>query len=339
MTSIFLNKSDRAICLLLKLFLILCIFQSSIFAVNNDTRLQIHIFCEANGKGLEKDRNILAEELLRLNCKVSCYNSSISEPLPFADVNIFVQSINTNYLNSAKCNWFIPNPEWFLDPQETLNSIDLILCRTKEVERIFKELGKSTYFLSFTSKDHYRKKFKQHTHRYFHLAGSNSQKGTSAIKTIWLRSSNLPFLTTICRNRRAIKLKNFLNVNKHLPESEILQLQNESMVHLCPSETEGFGHSIMEAMSVGAVVITTNAPPMNEFIQDPRFLVSYKETKKQRLATNYYVDELALERKIWQLQRLSKTDLEAAGAFNRARYLQITENFRENLRILIESCL
>ncbi|HRD55563.1 MAG TPA: glycosyltransferase [Parachlamydiaceae bacterium] len=319
------------------LFLAFFYFPALLPAAETGHRLKIHLFCEANGKGLEKDRNILREELLKLNCQVTCFDSSTKGSLPFADINIFVQAIHLDYLNSALHNWFIPNPEWFLEKIEMLNSIDLVLCKTKETEKIFKNLRAPTYFLGFTSKDQYRKEIKRNPSHYFHLAGSNSQKGTGAIQKVWLRSAHLPFLTAICRNRSPRKSRNFLNINAYLSENELLQLQNECMVHLCPSETEGFGHYIMEAMSVGAVVMTTNAPPMNEFVQDPRFLLSYNETKIQRLATNYYVDELGLERKLWQLQRLTKADLEAAGAVNRAKYLQLTKEFKENLRVLIES--
>lgn len=39
-------------------------------------------------------------------------------------------------------------------------------------------------------------------------------------------------------------------------------------VHVCPSSREGFGHYINEARSVGALVVTIAAGPMNELVQD-----------------------------------------------------------------------
>ena len=39
-------------------------------------------------------------------------------------------------------------------------------------------------------------------------------------------------------------------------DAELREIQNANLFHLCPSETEGFGHYIVEALSVGAIVLT-----------------------------------------------------------------------------------
>ena len=38
----------------------------------------------------------------------------------------------------------------------------------------------------------------------------------------------------------------------YLDEAELKRLQNAHVFHLCPSETEGFGHYLVEAMGIGA---------------------------------------------------------------------------------------
>jgi glycosyltransferase involved in cell wall biosynthesis len=73
-------------------------------------------------------------------------------------------------------------------------------------------------------------------------------------------------------------------------------LQNRNLFHLCPSETEGFGHHLVEGMSVGAIVLATDAPPMNEMVTPERgFLAAYSRTGTQQLARTYHVDPAALE--------------------------------------------
>ncbi|MDX5298550.1 MAG: glycosyltransferase family 1 protein, partial [Gammaproteobacteria bacterium] len=57
-----------------------------------------------------------------------------------------------------------------------------------------------------------------------------------------------------------------------------------------------FGHSLVENMALGRVVLTTDAPPMNELIQPDRgLLVPGAAQRRHRLGTCYQVDVNALE--------------------------------------------
>jgi glycosyltransferase involved in cell wall biosynthesis len=312
------------------------VFNLCLYSETPVTQVKIHLFCEANGKGLQKDRDVLLDAFTALNCDIKWIDIKSHDEVPYADINIFVQEINCHYLNYGKINWFIPNPEWYLQDIKLLHSIDLILCRTKEVERIFSNLKQNTYFLGFTSPDHFEKKIKKKVNSYLHVAGSSEYKGTSAIKKAWLVNSKFPHLVILKQFDKKIKKKNITLVNRFIPEKELLKLQNSSLVHLALSETEGFGHYIMEAMSVGAVVITTDAPPMNEFIEDPRCLVPYYKKSSEKLATKYFVNAQDIEDNIRSLQRISLADLEKMGALNRKRYLDLTKKFNHNLKNLIE---
>ncbi|KAJ3126874.1 hypothetical protein HK100_010034 [Physocladia obscura] len=68
--------------------------------------------------------------------------------------------------------------------------------------------------------------------------------------------------------RHEFTLPSNLRVVQSPPIAELRRLQLASGVHVCPSEQEGFGHYINEARALSALVITTNHPPMNEFIVD-----------------------------------------------------------------------
>lgn len=300
-------------------------------------KLKINIFSDSNGRGLETDQNILKNALERLGHTVNSVSfDNISKPID-ADINIFIEFITLHYIRKAKTNWFIPNPEWYRQNLELLDQMDLILCRTKEVERIFQQLNKKTFFLSFTSPDCYREEVEKDYELCAHLPGASIQKGTAAITNIWESNPQFPPLVIVnfLDYFLPISLVNLTWIPYRLPVDEFRVLQNHCGLHLCLSETEGFGHYLMEAMSTGAVVVTTDAPPMNEFINDPRCLVPYSKTTLQRLATNYYVDQDLLEAKINSLMQLSHEELRRIGLNNRKQYLKTQQEFYSNLEKLL----
>lgn len=303
-------------------------------------KLQINIFCKFNGLGVEADQKLLKSALEGMGHTVRAlgYWDAI-EPIPYADINLFIESLNPDRFSWAPKNWFIPNPEWCFYEQPILDKLDLILCRTKEVERIFRPIHKNTYFLGFTSSDAKCEVDKKNYSLFVHLPGSSGCKGTSTILNIWQKDYSLPPLTVVAHGAASAPFKqdNFTWIGKRLPESSFRTLQNSCGVHLCPSTTEGFGHYIMEAMSTQAVVITTDAPPMNEFITDPRCLVPYSSSDPVALGTNYRVDPDQLRKKIKAIANLPKKELKAIGSKNRKEFLRRKEEFYSRLNILMTS--
>lgn len=318
-------------------FLFLFIFQ--MFSLEGaDKQLKINLFCKANGAGMGVDQKILVDSLETFGCSVHLHDKSKEKLPPKADINIFVEILQSNCMKTAPLNWFIPNPEWYKQPLPLLDKIDLILCRTREVERIFQERGSNTYYLGFTTFDHYNPEIQKLYDRFIHVAGRSQQKGTPAILDAWSQNPTFPELLVIKREGRQDrpKLKN-LTWYRLLDEETLRQYQNEYGIHLCLSETEGFGHYLAEAMAVGAVVITTDAPPMNEFITDPRCLVPYSHTAPQHLGINYYVDAEAVATKIEEILQLSEEELAQIGLDNRAAYIRMKNDFMERLANLLQS--
>jgi len=301
--------------------------------------LKINIIGHSGGKGLILDKTILSQGLKSLGCKVSILEG-FEESVPNAHINIFIEHISPHMLKKGELNWFIPNPEWYCASKEVFDTLDLILCRTKEIERIFKKKGKKTYYLSFTSPDAKISGIAKDFNSWVHIAGNSPQKGTGAVTRTWLKNKNFPH-TTIIRWTPSVlkdaKISNLTWLSTHQPYENVRLLQNQSGIHLCVSETEGFGHYLMEAMSCEAVILTTDAPPMNEFITDKRCLVPYESKSKQRLAMNYYVSDHDLEVFVKGLLNLSEDELMAIGKANRANYLRIKENFYIRLKKLMDS--
>jgi FkbM family methyltransferase len=53
---------------------------------------------------------------------------------------------------------------------------------------------------------------------------------------------------------------------RELPESTAAALRQAAAIHACPSAAEGWGHILDRARWCGAVVVTLDAPPMNELL-------------------------------------------------------------------------
>ena len=303
----------------------------------DQTSLRINIFSASNGKGLENSRKILKEALIHLGHEV--YERELTEIRgdndPTVDINIFFEIINDPWIPLAAKNWFIPNPEWYQQDIALLQKIDLILCRTYEVEKIFKSLKKKTYYLGFSSVDCKQPGNKDFS-SCFHLSGSSTLKGTSEIMKAWNNDLLMPNLTIVIHyDFPKIIQDNLVWITQRIPQSELLALQNECGIHLCLSETEGYGHYLMEAMSTGAVVVTTDAPPMNEFIKDKRCLIPYKRRASLYLGILYFANPNKLHDKMRYLLSLSQKELQEIGDNNRKMYLEKTQIFHKNLKKLM----
>lgn len=285
------------------------------------------------GFGLKHDAEILAGELKNLGYSVRTYKLK-APSVRQADINVFFQETHQDFIPFAKKNYFIPNPEWFLEEISVLAKFDMILCKTREGKRIFKQYHPNTVYMGFTSPDRCQLAVKKNYRLALHLAGFSLQKGTDSIIKAWETGPQLPGLT-IYRHRGRCDYPPLVNMQLFcyfVPDDKLIKIQNSYGLHLCTSETEGFGHYISEAFSCTAIVITTDAPPMNEFVTDKRCLVAYTHTSEQNLATNYYVDPIHLRQVVANLMQLSDTELAEIGKKNRQFYLKQKLRFQKKIR-------
>jgi hypothetical protein len=238
------------------------------------------------------------------------------------DVNLFMESLLPQWFPRARFNCLIPNPEWFETRWcEYLSKIDIVLCKTRHAERIFAALGTKTAFTSFTSLDRFQPTIQRDERAFLHLAGTSKQKGTAPLVKLWQRHPEWPTLTVVQHptNAQPVSASNIDLRAERLDDAALQELQNRHGVHVCPSEAEGFGHYLVEAMSCRALSITTNAPPMNEHISLERGLLArYAATEPQRMAVNYYVDLVSLEEQI-----------ERAIEMPRGRWAELCQNARD----------
>ena len=215
-----------------------------------------------------------------------------------------------------------------------LGNIDLVLCKTRHAQTIFSQLGCTTEYISFTNLDRYDPSILKTYDAPFHLAGNSREKGTLMLIDIWQKHPEWPELTIVQRPFIAKKAQaaNIRQIDRYLDDDKLKLLQNTHGIHLCPSETEGFGHYIVEGMSAQAVTVVTDAPPMNELIADDRsLLVKYSSSKPFRLGSIYAVDPKSLEEKIGEALEMDLTHKTDMGIRAREWFLENDKFFRGRL--------
>ncbi len=331
------------------LFFICYLFAFSHFSIlkGDDKPLVINVIATKNGVGRDQDVNVLINSLLDLGHEVKFVEGK-GDFCPDADVNVFIARTNESFRSCAKKNYLVPNAEWLFIPPEELLKYDCILCKTREAKRIFNQLNDNAVFMGFTCGDRFDPNISKNYKTALHLAGASIQKGTGFVIDAWANHPEFPFLQLTCHKEKKVYYKtknvpitkiplspNINFIHEYLPENELMTIQNTCGFHICPSVTEGFGHYIVEGMSVGAVIVTTDAPPMNEFILDKRCLVRYSGTapcyRPYRYATGYYVDQEELESVIENLLLLPQSELDKIGKKNRELFLKKEQEFKSNL--------
>lgn len=216
-----------------------------------------------------------------------------------ADLNIFLEELVPSQFCLARRNVWIPNQEWMPRRwQRHLRSLDGIWVKTRYAEQIFKQFSPSVEYVGFSSFDRYEPSVAKEPRTFLHVAGRSRQKGTAAVLEAWQRNPQWPRLVVIQNPVRAqaVAISNVDYRPIRLDDDALRLLQNRSEVHLYPSEAEGFGHVLCESMGLGAIVLSTDAPPMNELVTNDRgILVAYDRTSKQGLGTNYHASVAAIE--------------------------------------------
>jgi len=310
----------------------------------------LNIIARTNGVGLDQD-----VDLIHAMAKGAGYDVTISHcrSIPFYanwfgqqqqfDANIFLERIFPRWLGSARLNLLIPNQERF--PQrhvKRLKNIDHILCKSEHALEIFSEIHPSSHFTGFTSRDLCDPEIPRKQNAILHLAGRSTLKGTGTILELWEKHPEWPTLTLLQHKENAPESvpENVHLITDYLSDEDLLKLVNEHPIHLCPSLSEGWGHYIVEAMSCGAIVLTTDGPPMNELVRPDRgILISAPKTEARHVGTNFFVTPSAFESAIDRVLTLPEKEREhiskAAKDWASENHQEFEKRFLEILKSIL----
>ena len=323
----------------------------------------INLIARDNGFGLSRDLRLLRTALvarghevsisavrrgrlrklgyaLLVNARRASRRLQRRDPLAF-DLNLMLEHVRPEFFPQARASVLLPNPEWFLPADgAALSGLDGVFAKTHYTGQIFSGLGCEVAFTGFTSEDRLDRAVPRER-SFFHLAGRSGTKNTEPLLALWRRHPHWPRLTVVQDRHMAQSAVVAPNIDHrigHLSDDELRRLQNSHRFHLCPSQTEGFGHYLVEALSVGATTLTLDAAPMNELVMAERgVLVPVARTGTQYLATTNFFDDTPMSAAIERLIGMGDAECERLGAAARAWFIDNDRAFAHRLDAAIAS--
>ncbi|KAG7392128.1 hypothetical protein PHYBOEH_006477 [Phytophthora boehmeriae] len=213
--------------------------------------------------------------------------------------------------------YLMPNIEMIELTSEYYWRVDVVLCKTQvcydRVTKWYEQEGNprnaQVFYTKHTSSDQAQfarkrlgddaiapKNFSNVS--FLHTAGTSIWKGTRAVLDCWTSTADLPpldvyiaesaydYMMPSTYNPKLENSRSPVNIHKGMMErSAFAKLTAEAAFFMCPSRTEGYGHYINQARASGAVIVTTDAAPMNELVtsRDMGVLVPARSQRDDRL--------------------------------------------------------
>uniref|UniRef100_A0AAV1VPL9 Glycosyl transferase family 1 domain-containing protein n=1 Tax=Peronospora matthiolae TaxID=2874970 RepID=A0AAV1VPL9_9STRA len=288
-------------------------------------------------------------------------------PMSVIDIYLERHPVDKKYYakfhaSKGKPIWLMQNIEFF-DRHELENpTVGVMIVKNriglkKVLEYRYRhQLSYSVFYTKHTSRDLYLPAIQRDWTSFLHLAGWSPFKNTRVILEAWALHPEWPQLilrvikADLCvwiedrfGGKDSWRLQNVDYACGSLPAEEKDQLQNRIGLHLCPSETEGFGHYINEARSVGALILTTNVPPMNELVDEKNGVLVgephawWWQTKGDLFMPLAKVEIADIERGVEQIMLLSMEERQRMGRRSRAKFLEDRAYFLNAMTALEES--
>ena len=184
-------------------------------------------------------------------------------------------------------------------------------------------------------------------HKMLHVRGVSQQKSTEVVLDVWLHNPDFPELTATVSLREGFRVDAPLRKEPNLtlllgkiPEEDLRKLQLEIGIHVCPSMAEGFGHSLNEARAAGAVLVTTDAPPMNDLVTDGvnGYLVPSidQDMRPFNYSVAYPVRRAHLEQTIRKIMSVPVQALQEMGGRARLSFVEDRARFYACVRSILE---
>lgn len=286
-----------------------------------------------NGAGLQADAMLLKRVVENLGHSVRLVHRSQLNTLGPADLSIFLELVNHEMLNAAPRNWLMPNPEWYFPKHwdRYLPKFELVLCKTYDCRRLMSKHHSNCIYTGFMATDFLDAKVERRP-EFLHVKGKSEYKNTAAVIEAWNQYKIQAPLTIVAKHNPLRKDVANITWRGYVSIGTLRALYNSRLFHLCPSEYEGYGHYIHEALSCGAVVVTTEAPPMNEFEGCPAELrIPSDRVRKVCTANLHKVSPEAVRDAVLKCFQLDQETIRRYSERARATFQAANEEFQRRL--------
>ena len=288
----------------------------------------IVIYRTDNGLGLSKDALVVKNTIGLLTDEPVVFADS-SQTIP-ARIAFHLEIPSFDGIRVANKNVMIPNPEWFMWEGRVL-LFNVIMAKTKEAYDIFSKYKCEVVYSGFALPEVEQTTVKKGG--CIHIKGGSEFKGTNAVLEAWRLNKNLPHLTIYSRTP-IDNLPPNVSVNiGRFEEQTIVSALQSSAISIQPSLSEGFGYVLWEAVAAGNILITTDAPPMNEV---PGLYATAKYNRKHWLGSMWDADPADIARLTDYASRMSATDVYDQVRYGKNRLHLMSTLFREVMRQVIE---
>jgi glycosyltransferase involved in cell wall biosynthesis len=185
------------------------------------------------------------------------------------------------YLNKIAKSLGVKTYAWLalerFNPDQA-NDYDRLIASTVSYQRFFRGLKIRNFtYLPFSidfKEFPVIPKTKNEKFTFFHSAGYGGVQDRKNTQEVYkaFRLMNNPNTRLIIASQKPINLEScpddIVLINKDLSREELLKLYREADVTVMPTKWESIGIPILESLASGTPVITTDNPPMNEFIKN-----------------------------------------------------------------------
>lgn len=304
------------------------------------TRRRIHtvnLVSRDNGIGLTTDMLLLEGMLAEAGCDVQRVSWQ-DRQMRRCDVAFFLELLNPRLLPYGRCTIGVFNLEWFDRRWRAyLRRLSQVWAKSAEAADVFTRIGlRSATYTGFLSRDLYDPAVPRAL-TCLHVQGASGDKNTPAVLEAWRRHPGLPPLTVITAHVIPDPPAG-VTVLGRLPDETFARQLNTHHIHVCPSRTEGWGHYITEGLSVGGIVITVDASPMNEHVHpDWGLLVPPAASTPRGLVRQHDVDPDALAAAVLAAAALPTDQRTDMAVRARAHVAARNQSFRDTAWRLLEA--